>query len=107
MDEDDTHHEARALWLAIERLVRLWRMSCGSSPGAFRVLQVACLGTGSIHAEDLARFDPDNHAAAMTVLRWNFILRAGGMPISDDLRARLERESTRIGNLRRGQGNKE
>lgn len=105
VDEDDTHDEAAALWPAVARLVRLWGMSCGSSPGAFRVLQVACLGTGSIHAEDLARFDSENHAAAMTVLRAHFILRS--IPVPPALRENLERESARIGKLRRGRGNKE
>lgn len=99
--------EVDALIAAIERLARLWGMSCGASAGAFRVLQMACLGTGSLHANDLFRFDEDNRAAALTVLRFGPILGTDGMPCSPALRAALERESARVGKQRGGRGNKE
>ena len=105
--EADAEAEVTALLTAIARLVRLWGMSCGASAGAFRILQMSCLGTGSIHAEDWARFDEHNRAAALTVLRLCPLLGTDGMPITPELRAALERESARIGKLRGSRGNKE
>lgn len=106
-DDAEAEAEVNALLAAIDRLVRLWGMSCGASPGAFRALQMACLGTGSLHAEDLFRFDEDNRAAALLVLRFGPMLGTDGMPITPELRAALERESARIGKLRGSRGNKE
>lgn len=99
--------ELDTLNAAIARLVRLFGISCGASPGAFRVLQMACLGTGSLHAEDLFRFDEDHRLAALTVLAFGPILGTDGMPITPELRAALERESARVGKLRGGRGNRE
>lgn len=102
----DAEAEVNALLAAIERLVRLWGMSCGASHGAFRVLQMTCIGTGSLHADDLFRFDELNRAAALTVLRWAPTMGTDGMPISAALRDRLQRESDRVGKLRGSRGNK-
>lgn len=107
MFDDDTTAALAELDAAIERLTRLWGMNCGASSGAFRVLQMACLGTGSLHAADLFRFDENNRCAALTVLGFGPILGTGGMPITPALRAALEHESARVGKLRGGRGNRE
>lgn len=108
--DDDTDTAVRAefdkLLAAINRLTRLWGMSCGASPGAFRVLQMSCLGTGTLHADELFHFDEDNRAAALTVLRFGPMLGTDGMPITPELRAALQRESDRIGKHRGGRGNR-
>lgn len=98
--------EIDQLIAALARLTRLWRMSCGASNGAFRVLQIACLGTGSLHAEELFRFDKDNRIAALIVLGLAPVLGTDGMPITAELRAALERESNRLAK-QRGRGNRE
>jgi len=106
-DERDAQREVEELLAAIARLVRLWGMSCGASLGAFRVLEMTCIGTGSLHADELFRFDEGNRAAALTVLRWGPVLGTDRMPISPELRAALQKESDRLGKLRGGRGNKQ
>lgn len=96
--------EARALTeRAVEattRLTRLWGYGCGSSHGAFRVLQMAHLGNGRVSIDDLLRFDADNRAAAIDLLAYALKFGTENMPISEGLRTALINEQIRVGKLR-------
>jgi hypothetical protein len=85
---------------ATTRLTRLWGYGCGSSHGAFRVLQMAHLGNGRVSIDDLLRFDADNRAAAIDLLAYALKFGTETMPISESLRTALIKEQIRVGKIR-------
>ena len=78
---------------AVERLAALWRMDCGASPGAFNVLRVGLTGQGSISADDLWRFDAQNRAAAMGLLRFALAKGYDAAPVPEGLRQAIYDEA--------------
>lgn len=103
-DYERARQEVRALTeRAVEattRLTRLWGYRCGSSHGAFRVLQMAHLGNGRVSIDDLLRFDADNRAAAIDLLAYALKFGTENMPISEGLRTALINEQIRVGKIK-------
>lgn len=68
-----------------------------ASPGAWAVLSVALLGEGHITADDLARFDADNHAAALALLSASRRLGCWDVPAREGMRERVAKHYARLG----------
>lgn len=92
-----TTEQAILASLHAARLLKAAQDGSSASPGAWAVLSVALLGEGHITADDLARFDAENHAAALGLLYASRLLGCWDVPAPEGARETVAKKYARLG----------